>query len=322
MKTIDNQSKPLAKTKTRLRGLTDKQVQFINLYLDTKSPTHGSGTKTAIAVGYSEKCARSMGSQLLANPRIRQRISEIQAARINAEATETAITADFVRRNHIRMMKECEAVQDRTNAREHLISLGKSIGLYSDGVSIDLAGLAKYDRARAAEYKRLSAVMLQAEIEGGGPVPALSAPVATMANVGVADASGGPISPPVPIIDALPVDPAPVAAPAPYNNVENGDSGDKNNFQNSTGHLVSRDSTNQTADGKNNSTIQTGHLVESDSTQLSDTTPADRPRRHYYRGMPMSAHFKHGREPRPAADTPTATGDRIQADDHAIDTPA
>lgn len=53
-------------------ALTDKQLLFINAYIETLN-----ATKAAIAAGYSQKTARSQGARLLTNVDIREAVDKV-----------------------------------------------------------------------------------------------------------------------------------------------------------------------------------------------------------------------------------------------------
>lgn len=57
-------------------GITTKQRRFIEAYT-------GNATKAAIAAGYSEKTAYSIGQELLTKPEIMERIQEREAQRLS-----------------------------------------------------------------------------------------------------------------------------------------------------------------------------------------------------------------------------------------------
>ena len=110
--------------------LTKKERIFADEYVKTTN-----GTQSAITAGYSEKTARSKGSQLLTKVNVRQYIDAV----MNERSKNTIATADEVLEYLTRVMcgEEKDAfgldvsVADRTKAAE---LLGKRHMLFTDKV--------------------------------------------------------------------------------------------------------------------------------------------------------------------------------------------
>ncbi|EAM8407009.1 terminase small subunit [Salmonella enterica] len=88
--------------------LTDKQELFAREYLKDLN-----ATQAAIRAGYSEKTARSVGSENLTKPGIQEYIAQLNQERMN----RLQIDADYVLRQavklHERCMQEVEPITDR-----------------------------------------------------------------------------------------------------------------------------------------------------------------------------------------------------------------
>lgn len=88
--------------------LTDKQELFAREYLKDLN-----ATQAAIRAGYSEKTARSVGSENLTKPDIQEYIAQLNQERMN----RVQIDADYVLRQavklHERCMQEVEPITDR-----------------------------------------------------------------------------------------------------------------------------------------------------------------------------------------------------------------
>ena len=113
--------------------LTKKERIFADEYIKTTN-----ATQSAITAGYSEKTARSKGSQLLTKVNVRNYIDEV----MNARSKNTIATADEVLQYLSRVMNGEEkdafgldvSVSDRTKAAE---LLGKRYMIFADKVKLD-----------------------------------------------------------------------------------------------------------------------------------------------------------------------------------------
>lgn len=113
--------------------LTKKERIFADEYVKTTN-----GTQSAITAGYSEKTARSKGSQLLTKINVRQYIDAV----MNERSKDTIATADEVLEYLTRVVRGEEkdafgldvSVADKTKAAE---LLGKRHMLFTDKVKLD-----------------------------------------------------------------------------------------------------------------------------------------------------------------------------------------
>lgn len=113
--------------------LTKKERIFADEYVKTTN-----GTQSAITAGYSEKTARSKGSQLLTKINVRQYIEAV----MNERSKDTIATADEVLEYLTRVVRGEEkdafgldvSVTDKTKAAE---LLGKRHMLFTDKVKLD-----------------------------------------------------------------------------------------------------------------------------------------------------------------------------------------
>ena len=113
--------------------LTKKERIFADEYIKTTN-----GTQSAITAGYSEKTARSKGSQLLTKINVRQYIDAV----MNERSKDTIATADEVLEYLTRVVRGEEkdafgldvSVADKTKAAE---LLGKRHMLFTDKVKLD-----------------------------------------------------------------------------------------------------------------------------------------------------------------------------------------
>lgn len=113
--------------------LTEKERIFADEYIKTTN-----ATQSAITAGYSEKTARSKGSQLLTKVNVRKYIDEVMHER----SKNTIATADEVLEYLTSVVRGEEkdafgldvSIADRTKAAE---LLGKRYMLFADKVKLD-----------------------------------------------------------------------------------------------------------------------------------------------------------------------------------------
>ena len=130
--------------------LTTKQKKFCEEYLIS-----GNATDAAIKAGYSAKTARSVGSENLSKPDIKnyidEKLKEIESRKI-ADAAEVMRYLTSVMRNEtkeevpmivnngdwseVQMVKKDTSIKDRNKAAE---MLAKRFGILTDKVSLEIA---------------------------------------------------------------------------------------------------------------------------------------------------------------------------------------
>ena len=95
------------------RKLNPRQRRFVKAYTDPKSPTFSNGTKTAIAVGYSEKSAQVIASENLSKPMIQSEMASVmdaagatreQAGRVVHEGMDAHETKVFLNKKSGRLV--------------------------------------------------------------------------------------------------------------------------------------------------------------------------------------------------------------------------
>ena len=105
---------------SHLKTMNAKQAEFCLQYI-----VDLNATQAAIRAGYSENGASVTGTRLLANPSIRERVGELQAAK----AEETEITAEYVLRGIRNIAETADRESDSLKAFE---LLGRYLGLWID----------------------------------------------------------------------------------------------------------------------------------------------------------------------------------------------
>jgi phage terminase small subunit len=116
-------------------GLTVRQHQFIGEYLVTRN-----ATKAALAAGYSEKRAHTVGSQLLAHPLVRQKIDE----KTRAVSKRAGVDAQWVI-DQLMQVAGQEDVAQSTKVRA-LELLAKHLGMLEERISVKTDGLTAEQR--------------------------------------------------------------------------------------------------------------------------------------------------------------------------------
>lgn len=136
--------------------LTKKERIFADEYVKTTN-----GTQSAITAGYSEKTARSKGSQLLTKINVRQYIEAV----MNERSKDTIATADEVLEYLTRVVRGEEkdafgldvSVADKTKAAEllgkrHMLFTGK-VKLDAE-IEIDISDRMKQARVKSDEIQQ------------------------------------------------------------------------------------------------------------------------------------------------------------------------
>lgn len=130
--------------------LTSKQKKFCDEYLIS-----GNATDAAIKAGYSKKTARSVGSENLSKPDIKnyiaEKLKELESRKI-ADAAEVMQYLTSVMRNELKeevpmiinngTYSEVEMVQKDTSIKERNKAaemLAKRFGILTDKVSLEIA---------------------------------------------------------------------------------------------------------------------------------------------------------------------------------------
>lgn len=100
--------------------LRDKQEKFVQEYL-----IDFNASQAAIRAGYSEKTSRAIGSELLTNPNIQERIKELQSQTVQ----KLNITKDEILIN-LKTIMDMHLMNDNPNAALKAIEiLNKMLGL-------------------------------------------------------------------------------------------------------------------------------------------------------------------------------------------------
>lgn len=117
-------------------GLTVRQHQFVAEYLVTRN-----ATKAALAAGYSEKRAHTVGSQILKLPAVRQKID----AKTREVGKRAGVDAEWVI-GQLMAVAGQEDVAQSTKVRA-LELLAKHLGMLEDRVTVKTDGLSSEQRA-------------------------------------------------------------------------------------------------------------------------------------------------------------------------------
>jgi len=156
---------PAAATKrTRNRPLTVLQEQFCLAYAEPNSPTWNNATKSGVAVGYSVNSASGTTSELIRKAKIQARISQIQARHQQAQQVSAVIDAATVRDDLISARERAKLAKDLSAEIRAVELLGKSIGLFRDGLELSATAARLSDDDRA-ELARIAAVLVERGID-------------------------------------------------------------------------------------------------------------------------------------------------------------
>lgn len=103
--TLETDVKSVTGLCQEMSGLTPKQVRFVDKYI-----TCFNASKAALEAGYSPASARSIGPELLQNPKVKDAI----AARIREkEPKNEEITTEWLRKTTKSTIEECKNPKDR-----------------------------------------------------------------------------------------------------------------------------------------------------------------------------------------------------------------
>lgn len=129
-------------------ALTARQRKFIDAYL-----VSGNATSAAVAAGYSEKTAKSIGSENLTKPDV--------AAAIAGRQAKASDKADLTLESHLAALN---ALRDKAAAAEQFsaavsaeVSRGKACGLYVDKTETKHSGAIQVQVRIAREGRRVTA---------------------------------------------------------------------------------------------------------------------------------------------------------------------
>ena len=59
-------------------GLTELEQAIVHHYIEGAADVRGNATRSAMAAGYSPRCARQIAHQVLARPQVRERLRQVE----------------------------------------------------------------------------------------------------------------------------------------------------------------------------------------------------------------------------------------------------
>jgi len=203
--TEDTIDKPAKQYRTRT-ARRERWEAFARHFATPGTKAYQNATQAAIAAGYTKRSARGQGSWLKAKPDIRSLIDSISSEVAAKMAAENAVTVEYVKSEHVRQMAMCLEGKrpDRTNAREHLVSLGRMVGAYDTSLHVDLTVRQEYDERLAVEASRIARVLLEeAGSKGLGALPAATVTQEPIEAEIVEPEPSSQASEPVRVVDGL-----------------------------------------------------------------------------------------------------------------------
>lgn len=155
--------------------LSTPRQTFIHEYL-----TNGANAIAAyIAAGYADEDSlpkdkmQRRACSVLQGKAVRNALFEHENHRAELDSLKHDRIMEWVRLEHLRLAEKCEAAGDYTNATRNLEGVGRMLGAYTDGVSVDVAAQRQYTEREALEAQRLARLMLDGQVDD---LPALPAP--------------------------------------------------------------------------------------------------------------------------------------------------
>ena len=140
------------------RKLTQQQKNFIQEYRK-----HGIASKAYKDAGYvcerdgkEELWIRQNAYHVLHRPAVQEELRRLEAK----DAARDAYAIDYIREEHIRLMEKAEEKGDLTNATRNLEALGRTIGAYTDSVTVDVTAVREYTETERRELKKMAQYML------------------------------------------------------------------------------------------------------------------------------------------------------------------
>ena len=172
MDTADSPVLPVDKRRQEHRPLNGKQEAYAQAYV-----RYGNCVKAYLEAGYlasvdgiPSKALANRAYAIMRHPGVRRRIAEIREQTEARRQDKAELTRDWVVAEHQRLLEVAEKDGNLAVATDNLIALGKTLGLYSEGITIDLGQLRAYSESEAIEAKRLASIMLE---HGDKPATAL-----------------------------------------------------------------------------------------------------------------------------------------------------
>ena len=163
---------PVSVKAKRRKGPSEKQLRFAKAYHETTNAITAYTTAGYVTDRdeHPQRWLQLRAYQVLRSEGVQ---SALRAFREDAErraADAKAFTRDWIIGEHQRLMVVAEKDGNLAVATDNLIALGKTLGLYSEGITIDLGQLRAYSESEAIEAKRLASIMLE---HGDKPATAL-----------------------------------------------------------------------------------------------------------------------------------------------------
>lgn len=143
-----------------IRGLSQKQAAFVDYYAAVSTETYRNATASAIAAGYTKRSASGIGCNLLKLPKVQRAIVDIERAEKQRIEAQSLWKIEFVRSEHLRLMREAEGKGDLAVATRNLELIGKTIGAYTETGRVDLAKVREFSDRERVEIQRITRILI------------------------------------------------------------------------------------------------------------------------------------------------------------------
>lgn len=155
--------------------LRPKEQTFVQVLYETgdKIKAAQAACLSGLVNGQLTSTGRSAICRMLQRPRV---VAALDRLRHSQEAADR-FTLDWLRAEHIRLAKEAEKAGDLTNCTRNLEAVGRTMGAYSDTLSIDTGRVKAYTELERLEARRLSRLLLESKVvaeQSGGAEPSAS----------------------------------------------------------------------------------------------------------------------------------------------------
>ena len=148
------------KPDARTLKLNSREEAFCQYMTMLGTETLGHRTNSAIQAGYSRKRAAVTGSQLCKKQKIQERIEKLTAKNLRSKG----VTAQSIVTDLLRIQEKTETEGKYSDTLRALELLGRTLGMYSDRVTLDTAEIQEFSERKRAELRKLAKLSVMADI--------------------------------------------------------------------------------------------------------------------------------------------------------------
>jgi phage terminase small subunit len=143
--------------------LTERQQRFVLAYADC-----GVAAEAYRRAGYNlvnPLQATSRACALVHKANIQAAINRLRNKRESEIAVQESITVEWLRAEHMRLAGVAEGVGDLTNATRNLEGIGRTLGAYSDNLTVDTAAIRRFSESERGEADRLAQLLIDSRLQ-------------------------------------------------------------------------------------------------------------------------------------------------------------